>query len=479
MRENLSLLLSNVNLLGITDLARSRYDVNISIRTFTVLENHKRAFEIILYHLIQAIDAATCKDRLNSCFPCSDGLKAKEFRNCVFKWLNDLKRSSKILKTSLVRRSLLDDCAGERYEDLLYNLSTHVLLSSIRDNANWSTFQSSNDVLYDRASTIETLHVHDLIQAFRLRRLHRKREMTIAMYKDFSERLKLHEAARQESEFKNMADAGLLRLKVDQHVSRIAQRCSGTSWVSLVTPAPLTIEEFFVRLPWSNTRLRGYGSAPSPSRDLKIDKSTMQDRVGHLMKQVAIYQAEVVDARDPSPKIEADLPCQVSIDAPVIKFKRAGYADFLRRLQAELASLEPSAQTLLADSDIDTLRQLTPKRPTQSRLPRPQQRPEIKDLSKDLLRSAIGNRVRMKTVPHDDRQDEEQDLLDPCTPKRGTIQASINTVRTIDRLIDVLNDSSGMGSDIATPLGHKEPNRIVPYRGASRNLEQSFRLWET
>lgn len=50
----------------------------------------------------------------------------------VFKWLTDLKRAGQ-LGTILVRKTLLDDCSGERYEELLLALSTTVLRDRIEN----------------------------------------------------------------------------------------------------------------------------------------------------------------------------------------------------------------------------------------------------------------------------------------------------------------------------------------------------------
>jgi hypothetical protein len=48
----------------------------------------------------------------------------------VFNWLEELKRNGK-LPGVLVRRTTLDDCTGQRYEELLLALSTMVLKSKI------------------------------------------------------------------------------------------------------------------------------------------------------------------------------------------------------------------------------------------------------------------------------------------------------------------------------------------------------------
>lgn len=56
-------------------------------------------------------------------------VQARGLRNAVFNWLEELKRNGKL--PVLIRRTTLDDCTGQRYEELLAAVSTMVLKAKI------------------------------------------------------------------------------------------------------------------------------------------------------------------------------------------------------------------------------------------------------------------------------------------------------------------------------------------------------------
>ncbi|CUS09529.1 unnamed protein product [Tuber aestivum] len=125
-----SLLLTNLRLLDYDGEAEDSFPVSPDV--FTSLKNKGKAFEHIVYHLFSSFDPEECTIRLEGCWPIYEPAQSREFRNVVFKWLTDLKRAGQ-LGNILVRKTLLDDCSGERYEELLLALSTTVLRDRIEN----------------------------------------------------------------------------------------------------------------------------------------------------------------------------------------------------------------------------------------------------------------------------------------------------------------------------------------------------------
>lgn len=79
----------------------------------------------------------SCKSiqKFQGCWPIYEPVQARELRNIVFKWLTDLKKNGQLQVGGnvIIRRSLFDDCSGERYEELLLALSTMVLRNQVEN----------------------------------------------------------------------------------------------------------------------------------------------------------------------------------------------------------------------------------------------------------------------------------------------------------------------------------------------------------
>ncbi|KAJ8609528.1 hypothetical protein MRB53_039086 [Persea americana] len=178
MRLELNLLLNNLESLNIITYAQERYRISISRDTFGRLQDHKKAAEVILYCLFKLLSPTHYRDRLSQHFPCINGLKAKEFRNATYKWLNELKKE-RHLGDVIVRRSILDDCAGARYEDLLLQLSSHVLRLTCYDLRPSSYI--GQRILGNHATMVE-LQMIDLAQRYKLQVVALQRETAKAMY---------------------------------------------------------------------------------------------------------------------------------------------------------------------------------------------------------------------------------------------------------------------------------------------------------
>ncbi|KAF8253134.1 hypothetical protein K440DRAFT_627349 [Wilcoxina mikolae CBS 423.85] len=123
-----SLLLTNLRLLDYDFDSSTSFSITPDV--FTSLTNKGKAFEHIIHHLFRTFDPDECALKLQGCWPVYEPAQSRELRNVVFKWLEDLKKSGR-LGGVLIRRTTLDDCCGQRYEELLLALSTMVLRDRI------------------------------------------------------------------------------------------------------------------------------------------------------------------------------------------------------------------------------------------------------------------------------------------------------------------------------------------------------------
>lgn len=115
-----------------------------------------KALEFVFWFLLSKLDKTLARERFKDCWPIQDRHDAREFRNVVFKWLEDLRKEGcfAIGHTLLrpednsnaggaigglgiflptIRRSYLDDSIGERIEQLVLVLSTYVLSRVFKD----------------------------------------------------------------------------------------------------------------------------------------------------------------------------------------------------------------------------------------------------------------------------------------------------------------------------------------------------------
>ncbi|KAL7748736.1 hypothetical protein RI367_005890 [Sorochytrium milnesiophthora] len=125
-----ALLITNLHLLGFPDRAQltsphvfARGSVNAN----------QRLFESIVHFLLTRLDPARARRSFRLCYPCIDKDSAREFRNAVYKWLEEIK--SDVPGEFFIRRSLLDECRGERFEGVLLSLSNLVLVAEMNGEA--------------------------------------------------------------------------------------------------------------------------------------------------------------------------------------------------------------------------------------------------------------------------------------------------------------------------------------------------------
>ncbi|KAI9328960.1 HAUS augmin-like complex subunit 6 N-terminus-domain-containing protein [Obelidium mucronatum] len=87
-----------------------------------------KAFEAVAYFLL-CQSGCRCVDAelFRTCFPVLDRSQSRDFRNNVAKALELLKKNGALPASLQIRRSYFDDCKGERFEQALLALTTHVL----------------------------------------------------------------------------------------------------------------------------------------------------------------------------------------------------------------------------------------------------------------------------------------------------------------------------------------------------------------
>lgn len=470
MREQIRLLVGNLDCLNVTTYALSQHNLIISTRTFTALDNHKKAAEVIFFCLFNLYDPTGCQTRLSPHYPCISGLVSKEFRNAVYKWLVELKRSP-LFATSLIRRSMLDDCAGERYEDLLYHFSSYLFRKQVSALPKRKVDIFMKCAL-DSASSLEDLLVHDVIQSHHLTTLQSRKANALALYESFAIKLRtlqVLECSERDSTGPAQERSSIL----EQPLARIRQVVTSSRVLDLLTPSSPQIDPFLARLPWDPT-MTDKGTQPNHRHQLEQDMLASNRQIERkvvLLDGLPEYQSRVYKERPLNLK-----PSKSARDLHADVHTQFG-ANFLKDLARDLDEFEHEFS-----------RTQTGQRFTSS-----VQMPDISTLRVDqpLFLQALNKKElsvygQGHVLPRSDfvrrvkNCEDEPSIayeLPPETPMRAPVEQPTATAKSVRRLMDLLNNSEDPSMSVSPT--HKHASRQVGTGSLpARRLEATFRLWD-
>ncbi|KAL4742338.1 HAUS augmin-like complex subunit 6 N-terminus-domain-containing protein [Aspergillus similis] len=107
----------------------------ITLRTLLPTSQNQRqrikAIEWILFRLVALWDPETARDKLRPFFPPLEPLQSVNLRAALYRILSDLKKNGDLGREIILRKSMLDDCKGEKFDELLAVFSTNVLRRKI------------------------------------------------------------------------------------------------------------------------------------------------------------------------------------------------------------------------------------------------------------------------------------------------------------------------------------------------------------
>ncbi|EAU37859.1 conserved hypothetical protein [Aspergillus terreus NIH2624] len=107
----------------------------ISVRSLSPASHNQRqrlkAIEWALYHLVALWDPETARDKLRPFFPPLEPLQSVNLRAALFRVLSDLKKNGDLGRETILRKSMLDDCKGDKFDEILAVFSTAVLRKTL------------------------------------------------------------------------------------------------------------------------------------------------------------------------------------------------------------------------------------------------------------------------------------------------------------------------------------------------------------
>ncbi|CAG8896875.1 unnamed protein product [Penicillium egyptiacum] len=103
----------------------------ISLRNLNpTLQNQRHRIRLIewaLYHLCTIWDPDSAQNKLRPFFPPLEPLQSVNLRAALFRCLGELKKNGDLGREIVLRKTMLDDCKGDKFEELLAGFSTAVL----------------------------------------------------------------------------------------------------------------------------------------------------------------------------------------------------------------------------------------------------------------------------------------------------------------------------------------------------------------
>ncbi|KEF59199.1 uncharacterized protein A1O9_04043 [Exophiala aquamarina CBS 119918] len=139
-RSSLAIFVSALHLLDLDTLPDWP---SITVSTFHVTSNDKsasknlqariKATEWALYQLFRLYSSETTRQVLSPNFPPKTPIQSLSLRAALFKTLSELKKNGRLPRESILRKTMLDECKGDKFEDLLSAFSMLVLRKFLAD----------------------------------------------------------------------------------------------------------------------------------------------------------------------------------------------------------------------------------------------------------------------------------------------------------------------------------------------------------
>ncbi|CAN8102444.1 unnamed protein product [Discula destructiva] len=234
--SNISLFLSNLHLLDL-DLLPDWPAINAL--TFTNKDatqgQRKRiqSVEWALYQLFALWDPEEARDKLQPFFPPADQLQSSNLRSALLRSLEQAKKSGILGRDVVVRKTMLDECRGERLEEILAVFSSAVLKKLVAEehlNTKYHPAIAQSLALEKRGYSGERTESVPLILAHKasLRKKLDQKNAARTQYKDFAKVLDAKE--RGIASRKEQASAAINQPILSKDVKKKVRRVVRDNW---------------------------------------------------------------------------------------------------------------------------------------------------------------------------------------------------------------------------------------------------------
>ncbi|KAI6587010.1 hypothetical protein MCOR06_006543 [Pyricularia oryzae] len=199
--SNVSLFLTNLRLLDLDSLP-DWPDINpLTFTNRDLAQGQKKRIQSVewaLYQLFDLWDAEETRNKLKPFFPPLDQLQSTNLRAALLRCLEQAKKNGVLGRDTVVRRTMLDECKGERLEEVLATFSSAVLKKMVSEaslNGKEHLTIAETLALENRGYSGDTAQITALVLAHRasLSKTLRERREARGRYKDLAQLLDLKE----------------------------------------------------------------------------------------------------------------------------------------------------------------------------------------------------------------------------------------------------------------------------------------------
>lgn len=133
------------------------------------LQSRIKAVEWSFYRLYQIYDAEGTRTRLGPYFPPAAPISSLNLRAAIYRWLTELKKDGVLPRETVLRKTMLDECKGEKFEELLATFAMLVLRKNLVGRARKSVKgQERSSTMEEKTRLISNRdHLVPLILAYR------------------------------------------------------------------------------------------------------------------------------------------------------------------------------------------------------------------------------------------------------------------------------------------------------------------------
>ncbi|ELR04126.1 hypothetical protein GMDG_01430 [Pseudogymnoascus destructans 20631-21] len=194
--SHVSLFLTNLRLL---DLDKRQDWPGITPVTFTTKDSQQnikkriQCVEWALFRLFEIWEPEEAREKLQPFFPPLEPLQSLNLRTALFRCLDQAKKNGTLGRDAVLRKTMLDECKGERLEEVLSVFSTAVVKRSVRENQDGPEAIALRLAMENFSYTGDRASLSALVLAHKgsLRKKIEQKDRAREIYNDFSGLLEL------------------------------------------------------------------------------------------------------------------------------------------------------------------------------------------------------------------------------------------------------------------------------------------------